>query len=216
MAPLERWRAQDEEGALLRDQLRQAARLWDEKGRPNELLWTGRAYREYALWQERYPGGLSALEERFTRAMIEHVGRRRRRRRAAFAMLLAVAVAVALVTSSLWRRSETSRKEAEAEALRAEASKLLALGQRELETDPTAALAYALKSVEVADTEGGRVFAVRVLQHAPTMILDPRRSTAGTRDEDGPLQRGRRMARPGWPWQGAASPSRRSSPDSPG
>ena len=74
---------------------------------------------------------------------------------------------------SLWRRSETSRQEAEAEALRAEASKLLALGQRELETDPTAALAYALKSVELADTEGGRVFALRVLQHAPTMIVTP-------------------------------------------
>src|SRR5262249_45580538 len=60
---LVRWQAQDHEGALLRDQLRQAARLWDEKARPEELVWTGRAYREYAVWRERYPGGLSNLEE---------------------------------------------------------------------------------------------------------------------------------------------------------
>ena len=38
---LVRWRTQDEEGAQLRDQLRQAARLWDERGQPEDLLWTG-------------------------------------------------------------------------------------------------------------------------------------------------------------------------------
>ena len=38
---LVRWQAQDEEGAVLRDQLRQAAHLWEEKGRPADLLWTG-------------------------------------------------------------------------------------------------------------------------------------------------------------------------------
>ena len=53
---LVRWQAQDEEGALLRDQLKQAAHLWEEKGRPADLLWTGTAFREYELWRERYPG----------------------------------------------------------------------------------------------------------------------------------------------------------------
>ena len=47
------------------------------------------------------------------------------------------------------------------EALRAEASKLLALGQVELERNPTAALAYAIKSLELADTEEARRFALR-------------------------------------------------------
>jgi hypothetical protein len=59
---LVRWQAQDEEGALLRDQLRQAARLWDERGRPHDLLWTGTAVQEYRLWRERYPGGLTVLK----------------------------------------------------------------------------------------------------------------------------------------------------------
>jgi len=170
---LERWRAQDEEGALLRDQLRQAARLWDEKGRPEELLWTGQSYREYVAWRGRYEGSLSALEEGFAQGMIALAGRRRRRRRLAFATLLAAAVGVALVTSSLWRRSETSRQKAEAETLEAEASKLLALGQRELEAFPTAALAYTLKSLELADSDVARLFALRVLQQAPTMIVTP-------------------------------------------
>ena len=64
-----RWQAQDEEGAVLRDQLKQAARLWEEKGRTPDLLWTGTAYDEYELWRERYPGALTAVEEDFASAM---------------------------------------------------------------------------------------------------------------------------------------------------
>ena len=177
---LERWRAQDEEGALLRDQLRQAARLWDEKGRPEELLWTGQC-----LSRVRGSGVADTREacrrsrEDFAQGMTALAGRRRRRRRIAFATLLAAAVGVALVTSSLWRRSETSRQKAEAETQRAEASKLLALGQRELEAFPTAALAYALKSLELADTQAARLFALRVLQQSPTMIVTPSIQSSG-------------------------------------
>jgi hypothetical protein len=46
---LVRWQAQDEEGAVLRDQLKQAAHLWEEKGRPDDLLWTGTSEREFEL-----------------------------------------------------------------------------------------------------------------------------------------------------------------------
>jgi hypothetical protein len=53
---LVQWRNQDEGGALLRDQLRQSAHLWKERGRPEDLLWTGSSYREFAVWRERYPG----------------------------------------------------------------------------------------------------------------------------------------------------------------
>ena len=44
---LVRWRTQDADGAQLRDQLRQAAHLWDERGRPDDLLWTGTSYLDY-------------------------------------------------------------------------------------------------------------------------------------------------------------------------
>ena len=62
---LARWRDQDAEGARLRDQLRQAAHLWDERGRPTELLWSGPSFAEYLVWKARYIGRLTALEQSF-------------------------------------------------------------------------------------------------------------------------------------------------------
>ena len=73
---------------MLRDQLRLLAKLWAEKGRTHELLWTGRAYREYAVWRERYPGGLSTLEEDFAAAMTRLARRQRTRRRVAVGALV--------------------------------------------------------------------------------------------------------------------------------
>lgn len=165
---LVRWQMQDAEGAELRDQLRQAAQVWHDRGRPEDLLWSGTSFQEFSLWKERYPGGLTAAETAFAEAATNLAGRRRRRRRIAVLSLLTVAATVAIATSALWRRSETSRQKAEAEVLRAEGSKLLALAQVELEPDPTAALAYVLKSLELADAEDARLFALRVLQRAPT------------------------------------------------
>ena len=66
---LVRWQTQDQDGAQLRDQFRQAARLWEERGKPEDLLWTGTSFREYELWRERYAGTLSASEDTFARAM---------------------------------------------------------------------------------------------------------------------------------------------------
>ena len=60
--------------AQLRDQLRQAAHLWEEKGKPEDLLWTGTSYQEYQVWRARYPGGLSEAEETFARAMAARAG----------------------------------------------------------------------------------------------------------------------------------------------
>ena len=65
---LVRWQTQDADGAQLRDQLRQAAQVWETRGRPEDLLWSGTAYQDFALWKVRYPGGLSATEEAFAEA----------------------------------------------------------------------------------------------------------------------------------------------------
>jgi hypothetical protein len=157
---LVRWQAQDAEGALLRDQLRQAAHLWEEKGRPDDLLWTGTSYREYAVWRERYPGALSSLEEAFAAAMTVLANRRRRRRRIALAASFAVLLAVLAVVGTLWRRSVQ-------ETRRAEAAKLLALAQARLVDDPTEALALPTASLEVADTPEAREFVMRALWTAP-------------------------------------------------
>jgi eukaryotic-like serine/threonine-protein kinase len=70
------WRTQDADAARLRDELRQAARSWDDRGRPEDLLWTGSTYHEHQVWRDRYPGGLTETEEEFAQAMTAHAGRR--------------------------------------------------------------------------------------------------------------------------------------------
>lgn len=62
---LVKWRQEDAEGARLRDQLRAAARQWEERGKPKGLLWRDEALTEYKLWYERYPGKLTNIEEEF-------------------------------------------------------------------------------------------------------------------------------------------------------
>ncbi len=161
---LVRWQTQDADAAQLRDQLRQAARTWDEHDRNDDLLWTGSAYREFQLWRERYPGGLTEIEEAFAAAMTSLATRRKRRRRIAAAAALIVAVVVASVFGVLWRRSVR-------ETLRAEAQKLLALAQLEVDVDPTAALAWARASLEISDTIEGRLFALRALAKGPVARL---------------------------------------------
>ena len=157
---LMRWQAQDEEGALLRDQLKQAAHLWEEKRRTGDLLWTGMAYREFSLWRERYPGTLTAVETDFAKAMTDKARRKRRIVRAAAAAAVLVSTGVAIAIG-------VSRHKAVVAAERAEASKLLALAQLKLQEDPTEALAFATASLEMGDTKEARVMALRALQEAP-------------------------------------------------
>jgi WD40 repeat protein len=157
---LVRWQAQDEEGAVLRDQLRQAAHLWDEKGRTGDLLWTGTAFREFELWRERYPGALTAVEEAFARAMSEKARRRKRLVTAAVSFVILALAGVAIVV-------DASRHEAVAARSRGEAARLVALGRVELDRYPTAAVAYARRSLEVADTIEARQLALEALWRGP-------------------------------------------------
>jgi WD40 repeat protein len=158
---LVRWQTQDADSAQLRDQLRQAAQLWESRGRAEDLLWTGASYLEFRAWRQQYRGGLTSAEEAFAGAMKEQAERQRRRRRLVVTLVI-VALLVGLgVTGSLWKRSE-------AQARRAEGAKLLALGQLEMEDDPTAALAYAIARLELADDPHVRRFALEALWKGPT------------------------------------------------
>ncbi len=161
---LVRWQTQDADAAQLRDQLRQAARTWDEQGRSDDTLWTGSAYREFASWRERYPGGLSDFEEAFTAAMTSLAIRRKRRRRAAVTAAFVLFAVVAVVFAGLWRRGV-------AEQRRAEAQKLVAIGQVRLDDYPTAALAYATSSLELSDSEEARLLALEALWQGPTAFI---------------------------------------------
>ena len=161
---LVRWQTQDADGALLRDQLRQTARIWDEHDRSIDYLWTGRAFREFDLWRESYPGRLSAVEDEFATAMTSHALRRRRWRRFAYSAALVFLLAVLSIVV-------VSRQQAVAESRRAEAAKLLALGQLHLEDYPTATLAHAIGSLELSDTVEARMLALQALWKGPTAII---------------------------------------------
>ena len=163
---LVRWRTQDEEGAQIRDQVRQAAHLWDEKGRTTDLLWTGTAFQEFDLWRQRYAGTLTSVEVAFARAMADRAGRRRRLRRLAVAGVMSALVAVAAAIGM-------SRQQAVESARLAEASKLVALGRLELDRYPTAAVAYARASLDVSDTADARMLALEALWRGPLASILP-------------------------------------------
>ena len=158
------WRTQEADSARLRDELRQAARTWDEHGCSDDMLWTGAAYREFASWRERYPGGLSEVEESFAGAMRAHAGRQRRRRRIAAAAIIVLLVAGLAVGGTFWQRSVR-------DARRAEATKILALGQLEIEEHASAAVAHAIASLELADSPEARRLALDALWRGPTALV---------------------------------------------
>jgi len=112
------------------------------------------------LWRARYPGGLTGTEEAFAAAMTSLASRRRRRRRMAAVSAFAVLLIVIAVVGNFWRQSVL-------ETRRAEAQKLLALGELALEADPTEAFAWAQASLGLIDTHEGRLFALRVLSKSP-------------------------------------------------
>ncbi|MEJ2085313.1 MAG: protein kinase, partial [Acidobacteriota bacterium] len=157
---LVRWRTQDADSAQLKDQLRQAAQMWIERGRPEDLLWTGTSYKEYELRRERYEGGLSESEETFADAMKIKSERQKRRRRLAVAAAFALLIAILAVVG-------VSRQQAVRAARQAKASELVALGRAELGSDPTRALAFSLASLETIDSQQARTLVLQALWSGP-------------------------------------------------
>ena len=153
---LVRWQAQETDAAHLRDQLRQAAALWDDRGRSADLLWSGGSERELAAWLERYPGRLTTTEQAFVDGVMAHAGRRRRRQRVLVAASIIVLLAVALSLGILWRSSARA-------ARKAEAHRLHQMGQVNLDNGLPDALADATASLEFTDTPAVRRFAVEAL-----------------------------------------------------
>ena len=176
---LARWRDQDAEGARLRDQLRQAAHLWDERGRPTDLLWSGPSFTEYLVWKTRYTGRLTALEQSFGAAMEAYAGRRRVRMRLGIGAAFAALLLVLTVVSQLWMRSRASEEHAVQQARRAEAQQLFALAQVEDKANATLAFAYAIAALERADTEEIRRFAFRQLWKGPLAFVAGEGSNGG-------------------------------------
>lgn len=164
---LVRWQTQDADGAQLRDQIRQASQLWEQRSRSEDLLWTGTAYLEFQVWRQRYPGGLTTTEEAFALAMTQRANKRRRQRRIAVAAMFVILLGILMVISSFWHQATVARDDAVSQAKRAEAGKVLTLGRAFQNADPSTKLAYALAGLELADSTEGRRLALQSLSEGP-------------------------------------------------
>ena len=126
---LVRWQTQDADGAQLRDQLRQAAQLWEQRNRSEDLLWTGTAFLEFQAWSQRYPGGLTSTEEAFAQAMVRRANKKRMQRRIAISATFVVLLSMLAVISNFWHKATVAKDQAVSEARRAEAGKVLVIGR---------------------------------------------------------------------------------------
>ena len=103
--------------------------------------------------------------------MVSRAESRRRRRRIGVAAAFAGLLLVLAVIGVLLRRTNRALERSVLDEARARASKLVALGRLELDRYPTAAVAYARKSLETADTIEGRLLALEALWRGPTARL---------------------------------------------
>jgi WD40 repeat protein len=154
------WRREDAEGARLRDQLRAAARQWEERGRPRGLLWRSDALAEYRLWRARYPGALTAAESAFASASLADAARGRRARTALLIGAFITLAGVVVALSILYARAQRNQAHAEASerAVQVTAKKLQdnltmqyeELGRRlVIAGDPLQGLAYLAKAASM-------------------------------------------------------------------
>jgi len=105
---LVKWRQEMAEGARLRDQLRAAARQWQERHRPKGLLWRDEVLTEYQLWRSYYVGRLTDIEEEFVQASLSDASRTQQIRRA-----LAISImSVLLIASAVlfYQRQQTKQQ----------------------------------------------------------------------------------------------------------
>lgn len=112
---LDRWLGEDEEGQKLAHALRQAAREWNGRGRPSDLVWRGELLGELVRYRRRAREPLTGVEEAFADESERHERRGRRIRRALGAIALVATTGFSIFALWQWRRTETARKEAEAQ-----------------------------------------------------------------------------------------------------
>ncbi|MDA3863030.1 MAG: protein kinase, partial [Deltaproteobacteria bacterium] len=113
---LKRWLEEDNENAAMLQQLRDAAKQWDRRGRPNGLLWTGDALDEARLWLKRYNGGLTSLEKTYLDKAFWLANRSERRKKYLIAAAIIIMAFVTIfATAALFAirgAEQTARKEA--------------------------------------------------------------------------------------------------------
>jgi len=131
---LRRWLDENQDDAALVDQLRVAARQWQQKAYDAGLLWRGDSAGEAKKFRLRYKGPLSDVERGFLDAVISHETAQARRRRAAIiggftALSLIVVATMVLLVIIQKSRAEAKDNEARAEIAQQEAEHQLKVAQ---------------------------------------------------------------------------------------
>jgi WD40 repeat protein/serine/threonine protein kinase len=159
------WRREDAEGARFHQQLRQAARQWDDRRRARGLLWSGDALLDLQRWRGRHDGALTEIEEAFTRASLADAARRRRWVRGSIAtafVVLSIGI-VAVMLTARRARSNAAQAEARLAELNEEQGRQLVLAG-----DPMRGLVY----LSAAFTAGQRGPATRELIASATRLVE--------------------------------------------
>ncbi len=116
---LRRWLDENQDDAVLVDQLRTAARQWHAKNRDVGLLWRGDTADEAKKFRKRYKGPLSDVERAFLEEVVNYETAQARKRRtlviAGFVTLGAIVVAT-MVFLVLIQKSRTDARRAQRDA----------------------------------------------------------------------------------------------------
>ncbi|MFF2727413.1 AAA family ATPase [Streptomyces sp. NPDC058008] len=111
------WIEHDRGGNLVRQDLEEAAELWEQAGRETAGLYRGNRLEAALAWAETHAPELSGAARAFLEAARRHQRRGQRLRRAAVATITALAV-VASLTAVFAFQQESDARESAAEALR--------------------------------------------------------------------------------------------------
>jgi WD40 repeat protein len=171
------WRREDVAGARLREQLRVAARQWDERGRNPGLLWRGDALAELTRWRAQHAGTLTSLERAFAEASVREARRGRRIRRALVATAFAVLATGVVVLTAINARTETERRRAEAAQGRAVANQRLVLEEQGRQLFLAGDVVRALVYLAAARDAGADDPALRYLEARAVDVLGRKRRT---------------------------------------
>jgi WD40 repeat protein/tRNA A-37 threonylcarbamoyl transferase component Bud32 len=107
------WRREDAEGARFHQQLRAAARQWDDRGRPRGQLWRDDALGELARWRTRHAKPLTEIETAFADASARDAARGRRTRRVVIVAMMSVLAIAVVVLAQLRSRAKDLQRDAE-------------------------------------------------------------------------------------------------------
>jgi eukaryotic-like serine/threonine-protein kinase len=120
---LRRWLDESGEDAAFLEQLRTAAKQWQQKGYDKNLLWRGDLVDEAARFQRRFRGELPELQRAFLKAVFDLGARAARRKRALVAgsvVFLGVLLAAACVALVIIQQAQSKAVANEHAAVKAE------------------------------------------------------------------------------------------------